>query len=162
MKTLPDVFEHEIQDLYDAEVQLTKALPKLAKHAMNEKLTMAFEEHLEQTRGHVSRLKEIAETIGISPKGKPCKGMKGLVAEGAELLTKDASPAIDAALIGAAQRVEHYEMAAYGTAIAHAKLLEQEDLAEILTTTLDEEQEADKKLSELAETDINNQAMEIS
>jgi ferritin-like metal-binding protein YciE len=146
---------HELKDLYSAENQLVKALPKMAKAATNEQLKAGFEEHLEQTMGHVERLIEIGEILGKKLTGHKCKAMEGLVEEGSELISEDADDAIrDAGLIGAAQRVEHYEIAGYGTARTLAQHLGHEDIAELLEQTLDEEKETDEKLTELAETAI--------
>lgn len=159
LKTLQDLFLHELKDLYSAENQLVKALPKMAKAATNEELKAGFEEHLEQTKGHVERLEQIAEQLGAKLGGHKCKAMEGLIEEGAELIDEDAEDAIrDAGLIGAAQRVEHYEMAGYGTAIALANGLGHTEAAELLQQTLDEEKETDEKLTELAESTINVEA----
>ncbi|HSI15620.1 MAG TPA: ferritin-like domain-containing protein [Chthoniobacter sp.] len=159
LKTLNDLFLHELKDLYSAENQLVKALPKMAKAATNEELKAGFEEHLEQTKGHVERLEQIAEQLGVKLSGHKCKAMEGLVEEGAELIDEEAEDVIrDAGLIGAAQRVEHYEMAGYGTAVALANGLGHTDAAELLQQTLDEEKETDAKLTELAESTINVEA----
>jgi ferritin-like metal-binding protein YciE len=156
LKTLEDLFLHELKDLFSAENQLVKALPKMAKAATNEELKAGFEEHLEQTRGHVERLEEIGEMLGKKLGGHKCKAMEGLVEEGAELISEDAEDAIrDAGLIGAAQRVEHYEMAGYGTARTLALHLGHEDAADLLEQTLDEERETNEKLTELAEMAIS-------
>jgi ferritin-like metal-binding protein YciE len=155
LTTLEDLFLHELKDLYSAENQLVKALPKMAKAASNEELKAGFEEHLEQTKGHVERLEQIAEKLGKKLTGHTCKAMKGLVEEGAELISEDAEDSVrDAGLIGAAQRVEHYEIAGYGTLIALAKAVGQNDAVSLLEETLDEEKETDEKLTELAETTI--------
>ena len=160
LKTLEDLFIHELKDLYSAENQLVKALPKMAKAATNEDLKAGFEEHLEQTRNHVARLEEIAESRGCKLTGHKCKAMEGLIEEGAELIDEDAEDSVrDAGLIGAAQRVEHYEIAGYGTARALALCLGYDDAAEILGETLDEEKATDEKLSELAENTINAEAV---
>ena len=159
LKSLEDLLHHELQDLYSAETQLLKALPKMAKAAENEDLRAAFEEHLEQTQTHVDRLDEIAEILGKKLTGHTCKAMKGLVEEGADLIAEDAEPSVkDAGLIGAAQRVEHYEIAGYGTARTLAEQLGKDDIAEILEETLDEEKETDERLTELAESHINAEA----
>ena len=150
----------ELRDLYSAETQLVKALPKMAKAASAEELRSAFEEHLEQTKGHVERLEQIITELGEKPKGKTCKAMEGLVAEGEELIhEKPKASVLDAGLISAAQRVEHYEIAGYGSVRTYAKLLGNNKAAEILQTTLDEEGETDKKLTRLAERLINVQAV---
>ena len=157
---LKRLYIDELKDLYNAENQLVKALPKMVKTASSEELRQGFEEHLEQTRGHVQRLEKIFKSLGESPKGKKCKGMEGLVAEGAEVMEEDFEDSVmDAALIGAAQRVEHYEIAAYGTACAFAEVLGESDQASLLNETLEEEKETDEKLTKLAE-EINSQANE--
>jgi len=159
-KRLRELYIDELKDLYSAETQLVKALPKLAKAASSEDLSESFEEHLEQTEGHVERLEKIFEWLDESPKGKKCLGMEGLVKEGSEVMDEDyEGPVMDAALIGAAQRVEHYEIAAYGTASEFATLLGEEEHASLLNKTLEEEKETDEKLTELART-INAQANE--
>ncbi|MFZ1008835.1 MAG: ferritin-like domain-containing protein, partial [Candidatus Sulfotelmatobacter sp.] len=142
----------ELKDLYSAETQLVKALPKMAKSAASDELRQGFEEHLEQTKGHVQRLEQIFEALGESPKGKKCKGMEGLIAEGSEVAEEDYEGNIlDAALIGAAQRVEHYEIAGYGTVRAMAEVLGENEHVSLLTEILDEEKETDEKLTELAQ-----------
>src|SRR3954454_2508401 len=146
MKDLQDLFVDLLKDLYSAENQLVKALPKMAKAATNADLKAGFEEHLEQTKGHVERLDNIGEQLGQKLTGHKCKAMEGLIEEGAELIGEDAEDSVrDAGLIGAAQRVEHYEMAGYGTACALAKRLGHEDIAGILHETLEEEVETDAK-----------------
>ena len=122
-KSLKDLYIDELRDLYNAENQLVKALPKMAKAANSEELSSGFEEHLEQTKGHVQRLEQIFEALGESPKGKKCAGMEGLVKEGSEIIDEFEDAVLDAGLISAAQRVEHYEIAAYGTVVAFAELL---------------------------------------
>ena len=157
---LRDLYIDELKDLYNAENQLVKALPKMAKAASSEELKQGFEQHLEQTRGHVQRLEQIFKSLDESPKGKKCAGMEGLVKEGSEVMEEDFEGALmDAALIGAAQRVEHYEIAAYGTACEFAKLLEESEHVSLLEETLQEEKETDEKLTELAK-EINPQANE--
>jgi ferritin-like metal-binding protein YciE len=159
LESLHDLYLDELKDLYSAENQLLKALPKMAKAASAPDLQAAFTDHLEETRGHVARLEKIFKKLDISPKGKKCKAMEGLVEEGAEVMGEDAAPAVmDAALIAAGQRVEHYEMAGYGCVRTFARLLGFEDAADLLQETLDEEGAADKKLTELAETVINIEA----
>lgn len=158
VQTVQDLFEHEISDLFSAENQLVAALPKLAQAATNDELRQAFEHHLEETREHVRRLEDIRGQIR-STMSDECKGMKGLIEEGQEILTAGGDPDVkDAALIGAAQRVEHYEIAAYGTLIAYARQLGHEDAAELLEETLNEEKETDQKLTELAESILNVKA----
>ena len=161
LASLHDLYVDELKDLYNAENQLVKALPRMAKAANTPELKAGFEEHLEVTRGQVERLERIFKKLGVSPKGKKCKAMEGLVEEGKEVIEETGAEAvIDAALIGAAQRVEHYEMAGYGCARTFARLLGYDEAARLLQETLDEEGEADKKLTELAETSINIEAEE--
>jgi ferritin-like metal-binding protein YciE len=163
MQTLNDLFEHEIADLYSAEKQLVEALPKLAGAASDDKLQKAFEHHLEETRDHVRRLEEIRDEIG-STKTETCDGMKGLIAEGEKTVKADGDAAVkDAALIAAAQRVEHYEIAAYGTARTLADELGLGEAKDLLDQTLDEESNADTLLTKIAtggmmKTGINKQA----
>ena len=155
---LKELYIEELKDLYNAENQLVKALPKMAKAASSEELSQGFEEHLEQTKGHVQRLEKIFQSLGESPRGKKCMGMEGLVAEGAEVIKEDFEDSVmDAALIGAAQRVEHYEIAAYGTVCAFAEELGESEQASLLNETLEEEKETDEKLINLAKQ-INSQA----
>ncbi len=154
MELLRELLTEELKDLLHAENQLVKALPKMAKAAKDPDLQTAFEDHLEQTKGHVERLKEVFELLGEKPKAKPCKGMAGLVEEGQEVITDgkemEEAPA-DLALIGAAQRVEHYEIAAYGTARAIAEQMERRDIVKLLSQTLTEEEKADQLLTKLAQ-----------
>ena len=160
MSGLKELYVDELKDIYSAETQLVKALPKMAQAASSEELRQGFEQHLEQTKGHVQRLEKIFEALGESPKGKKCKGMEGLVEEGEEAIGEDFEDSVmDAALIGAAQRVEHYEIAAYGTVCAFAEELGETEQASLLTETLEEEKETDEKLTELAQQ-INAQANE--
>lgn len=157
-ESLRELYIDELKDLYSAETQLVKALPKLAKAATNDDLRQGFEEHLRQTSEHVSRLEEIFESLGEKPTGKKCLGMEGLVKEGAETMEEDyEGDLMDAALIGAAQRVEHYEIAGYGTVRAFAEVLGETEHVSLLEQTLEEEKETDEKLTELAEQ-INSQA----
>ncbi len=159
LDSLENLFLHELKDLLSAEKQLVKALPKMAKGANNPKLQAGIKEHLEQTKEHVERLEKIFSLLGKSPRAEHCKAMEGLVSEGADLLEEEGSPMVkDAALIGAAQRVEHYEIAAYGTTRALAELLGQDEAVELLQQTLDEEKETDAKLTELATSEINAEA----
>jgi ferritin-like metal-binding protein YciE len=150
----------ELRDIYDAEKRLTKAIPKLAKKATNEELRSALEEHLEETEQQVQRLEQAFEHLGESAKAKPCAGMRGIIEEGDEHVGEDYDDddLRDAVIIGSAQRVEHYEIAAYGTAIAHARLLEQEDVVGLLEESLKEEKAADVKLTEIAESVVNIEA----
>jgi ferritin-like metal-binding protein YciE len=152
MSALRETFLQELADLYNAEKQLLKALPKMAKAAEHPELQEAFEEHLEQTREHVSRLEQVFKIFGKAAKGKTCKAMEGLIEEGEELIEEEEG---DAALICAAQKVEHYEIASYGSLLAWAKLLEESRAAQFLQQTLNEEKSTDKNLTELAETAIN-------
>ena len=146
-----DLLVEELKDLYSAENQLVKALPKMAKAATSEELRQAIQTHLEETEVHVQRLERIGKTLGETLKGKKCKAMEGLVEEGKEVMEEDATPALlDLALIGAAQKVEHYEIAGYGTARTLAEISGEEEVAKILQETLDEEGETDKKLTEIA------------
>ncbi len=156
--SLRDLYIDELRDLYNAETQLVKALPKIAKAAANDELREAFEEHLRQTSEHVSRLEQIFEQLDEKPSGKRCLGMEGLVKEAAETMKEDYVDEVkDAAIIGAAQRVEHYEMAGYGTVRTFAELLGENEHVSLLEQTLDEEKQADQKLTELAQG-INRQA----
>ena len=158
METLQDLFIEELKDLYSAETQITKALPKMVKAATSKDLKLAFASHLEETEEHVARLEQIFETLGKSPKGKKCVGMEGVLKEGAELMKEDAEPEVmDAGLIAAAQHVEHYEMAGYGTVRTYAELLGLSDVAKLLEKTLTEEKTADTKLTKIAAT-INVEA----
>jgi ferritin-like metal-binding protein YciE len=148
---LRDLYIDELRDIYSAETQLVKALPKMAKAATSDVLRSGFEEHLEQTRGHVSRLEQIFEDLDEKPSGKKCAGMEGLVKEGGEMIKNEFEEDVkDAGLIGAAQRVEHYEIAAYGTVRAFAELLGDRNAVDLLSQTLEEEKETDKKLTQLA------------
>ena len=162
LENLEDLFVDELKDLYSAETQLIKALPKLAKAAASAELRAAFEEHLELTQQHAARIEDICAELEASPRGKKCKGMEGLIEEGKEMIEqkreRSESNVTDAGIIGAAQRVEHYEIASYGTARAHAQQLGHNRAADLLQQTLDEERQADEKLSELAEGMINQRA----
>jgi ferritin-like metal-binding protein YciE len=156
LETLKDLYIHELKDLHSAEQQLVKALPKMAKAAANKELAAGFQEHLEQTKGHAQRLEKILSGHKETPRGPKCKGMEGLVAEGAELIEEEADDEVkDAGLIAAAQRVEHYEMAGYGTARSYAELLGDKEDANLLQKTLEEERATDQKLTKLAQTAIN-------
>jgi ferritin-like metal-binding protein YciE len=157
--TLRDALVDEIRDLYNAEKQLTKALPKMAKAASSDELREALESHLEETQGQVTRLERVFELLDEKPRGKHCAGIAGIIEEGAETLEDDLDGAVlDACIIASGQRAEHYEIAAYGTAIAWAEALELSEVAEVLTETLYEEKAADEKLSALAEAGINEAA----
>ena len=158
-QALKELYIDELKDIYNAENQLVKALPKMAKTANSEELRSGFEEHLEQTRGHVQRLEQIFKELGEKPSGKKCKGMEGLVAEGQEIMGEDfEDDVMDAALISAAQRVEHYEIAAYGTVRTYAELLGEDTAAQLLEQTLEEEKETDQKLTDMA-GEINVKAL---
>jgi ferritin-like metal-binding protein YciE len=158
-QALNELYIDELKDIYNAENQLVKALPKMAKAATSEELRTGFEEHLEQTRGHVQRLEQIFKELGEKPSGKKCKGMEGLVAEGQEMMGEDfEDDVMDAALISAAQRVEHYEIAAYGTVRTYAELLGEDTAVQLLEQTLEEEKETDQKLTDMA-SEINVKAM---
>jgi ferritin-like metal-binding protein YciE len=156
---LKELYIDELKDIYSAETQLVKALPKLADAATSEDLSEGFKEHLEQTKGHVQRLEQIFRELGEKPTGKKCKGMEGLIAEGKEMMDDGdlEGELLDAGLISAAQRVEHYEIAAYGTVRTYAEILGQNEAAQLLEQTLNEEKETDQKLTELAE-EINVEA----
>ena len=159
---LKHLYVEELKDLYSAETQLVKALPKMAKAATSEALQTAFTEHLEQTKAHVDRLEEIFKSLGESPKGKKCKGMEGLIKEAAETIDEAPAPEeLDAGLISQAQRVEHYEIAGYGCVSTYAKLLGEDEAEALLRQTMDEEKKTDEKLTELAEN-INLKAAESS
>ena len=156
---LEELLEDELKDLYSAETQLVKALPKMAKAASSPELRRAFERHLEETKRQVERLNQIGESLEMKMTGKKCKGMEGLIEEGKEVMSEDLdADTLDAGLIGAAQKVEHYEIAAYGTARTHAALLGYNKIAKLLQQTLDEEGATDKKLTALAESIINVEA----
>jgi ferritin-like metal-binding protein YciE len=159
IKTLEDLLTDELKDLYSAENQITKALPKMAKSSQSTELRSAFQEHLKQTENQIKRLEKACNELGISPRGKKCVGMEGLIEEGKEIMTNGEDPsALEAGLIGAAQKVEHYEIAAYGTAAAHARQLGFNSIAQLLDQTLEEERMTDEKLTKLAENQVNVQA----
>jgi ferritin-like metal-binding protein YciE len=159
LATMHDLMIAELKDLYSAETQLVKALPRMAQGAATPSLRKAFENHLEQTHDHVARLEQIFDILGRSPRGTKCKGMEGLLEEGAEMLDEDGDDTVrDAGIIAAAQRVEHYEIAAYGSTLAFATLMGHTDVAELLELTLKEEKAADELLSTIAENDVNSAA----
>jgi ferritin-like metal-binding protein YciE len=161
MKSLNDLLVEQLKDLYSAENQLIKALPKMAKAATNPDLKAGFQEHLEQTRGQATRLEEICEQLGVTPRGKKCAAMEGLIEEGKELMQEDAEPGVlDAGLIAAAQKVEHYEIAGYGSARTWAERLGLDEAVRLLQATLDEEKETDEKLTQLALSAVNEEAEE--
>jgi ferritin-like metal-binding protein YciE len=154
-----DLFVDQLQDLYDAEQRLTQALPKMAGAASSNQLKQAFQHHLTETQGHVSRLETIFRQIGIDPKRETCVAMKGLISEGEEMVDAKGDPAVkDAALIAAAQRVEHYEISGYGTARSFALRLGRTEAANLLQQTLEEEKAADQKLNQIAESSVNVKA----
>ena len=158
---LNELLQEELRDLYSAETQIIKALPKMAKAASSPELRRAFERHLEETKRQVERLDQIGEELEVKMTGKKCKGMEGLLAEGRELMEEDLEEdALDAGLIGAAQKVEHYEIAAYGTARTHAEMLGYRRIAKLLQQTLNEEGATDKKLTQLAESVVNYEAVQ--
>ncbi|MFP4323595.1 MAG: ferritin-like domain-containing protein [Anaerolineales bacterium] len=159
MQNLHDLYVEQLRDVYNAENQLTQALPKMAKAAQSDELQRAFEQHLDQTKTHVQRLESIFNSMGISPQGETCEAMQGLIEEGEEIISKDGDRHVkDAALIAAAQRVEHYEIAVYGTLCAFAKQLGRNDEHETLNTTLHEEKNTDSELNDLALGSINKSA----
>ncbi len=154
-ESLQDLFVDELKDIYNAEKQITKALPKMARAAGNQQLRNAFEQHLRQTEGQISRLEQIFKQLGASPRGKRCKGMEGLIEEGKEVMEEHTGSVLDAGLIAAAQRVEHYEIAAYGCLRGYAELLGYAQAAKLLQETLSEEEATDERLNQLAEGGIN-------
>jgi ferritin-like metal-binding protein YciE len=159
INSLHDLYISELKDLYNAENQIIKALPKMAETAASTELRSAFQEHLQQTRRQVERLEQVFRKLDMEAKGRTCEGMKGIIGEGQDVMKEDMPETVcDAALIAAAQRVEHYEIAAYGTVRTYARQLGYEDQAELLQQTLDEEGETDKKLTRLAESRINVEA----
>ena len=160
LNTLEQLYISELRDLYSAENQLLKALPKMAKGASSPELQDAFEKHLEQTKGHVERLEQIFQHLDENPKGKICHAMKGLIEEGSQILKEDGEDSVlDAGIIVAAQKVEHYEIASYGSVRTFANLLNQEEAARLLQSTLDEESETNEILNQLAETIVNPEAV---
>ncbi|TXE07766.1 ferritin-like domain-containing protein [Gelidibacter salicanalis] len=159
MKTLEDLFEHQLKDLYSAETQLIEALPKMAKSATDPKLKKAFEDHLKETEGHKKRLEEVCDELGIDPKGEKCKGMEGLIKEAEGFIKEKKDEDVNnAGLIAEAQRAEHYEISGYGTAVRYAKELGHKSVAAKLQKTLDEEYGADEKLNDMAEDRLNKKA----
>ena len=159
IQSLEDLLVDNLKDLYSAENQLVKALPKMAKAATSSELRAGFTEHLEQTRGHVQRLEQVCEQLGVTPKGKKCAAMEGLIEEGKELMEEDVGPAVlDAGLIAAAQKVEHYEMAGYGTVRTWAEQLGLTEAVGLLEATLREEKATDEKLTKLAKETVNTKA----
>jgi ferritin-like metal-binding protein YciE len=159
--TLHDAFVDELRDLYHAEKQITRALPKMAKAASTPTLAEAFQKHLQETQQQIERLEQVFESIGESPKTKPCHGMTGIIEEGKEIMGEEFDDAtMDASLIAAAQRVEHYEMAAYGTCAAWAKAMGHDKAVKLLLKTLEEEKATDEKLNQIAEGGLNDMAAE--
>lgn len=159
MKNLQDLFEHEIQDLYSAEKQLTEALPNMVEAASDKKLQKAFSDHLEETKDQLKRIQSICDTLEIKPTGHKCKAMEGLIKECDGMIKEDAPNDVkDAGLIACAQRVEHYEISGYGTAVRYAKELGHDDIAKELQKTLDQEYKADKHLNDMAEDRLNRKA----
>jgi ferritin-like metal-binding protein YciE len=160
LNTLSDIFEDELRDVYDAEKQILKALPKVIKGVSNESLRQALADHLEETHGHVERLEQVFESLDLKPKGKHCAGMAGILEEGSTLLKEDGAEAVlDAGFIAGCQRVEHYEITAYGSLMAWAKLLGRKEALALLKANELEEKTADAKLSKLAESTINAEAL---
>lgn len=160
LESLKDLYLEQLKDLYSAETQLVEALPKMAEAASARDLRQAFNDHLRQTAEHVRRLERIFQDLGDSPKGHTCEGMKGLVKEGEEMIKMQGEPAVlDAGLIAAAQRVEHYEIAGYGTVRTYAELLGRSEHVSLLERTLQEEEDTDEKLTQLAESHVNEEAL---
>jgi ferritin-like metal-binding protein YciE len=160
VKSVNDLELEELRDIYHAEKQLVRALPKMAKKAKSDKLRQAFEHHLDQTKGHVDRLEQVFEKLDTRPRAKRCEAMEGLIEEAEELMEEVSAPEVlDAALIAAAQKVEHYEIASYGTLHALAEELGQNEVANLLEQTLNEEKEADQKLNQIALSDVNRAAL---
>ncbi len=163
LNSLDDLLVHELQDLYHAEQQITKALPKMIKAANHPELQAAFEQHLEETEGQVDRLEQVFKLLGVPAKAVKCEGMAGLIKEGEKTMDEDMDQAVkDAALIAAAQRIEHYEIAVYGTVATYAELLGYDQVQKLLGQTLSEEEMTDQRLTELAEAVINIEAEEPS
>lgn len=160
LQNLRDLYVDVLKDLYNAENQIVKALPKMSRAANSPELKAAFEDHLHQTQKHVERLEQVFEKLGVAPKGKRCRGMEGVIEEGQELLEQDGDlSVIDAGLIAAAQKVEHYEIASYGCARTYADMLGDTKAAQLLQQTLDEEGATDQKLTQLAERIVNPEAV---
>lgn len=160
IRDLQDLLKHDLLDTYDAERQLTEALPKMAEAASSSELKAAFEHHLEQTHTHLTRLEQIFDMLGETPDSEECIGMRGLIQEGEKLIEEQTpGEALDAALIGAAQKVEHYEITGYGSMRAYARLLGEDRVDDLLMQTLDEEGKADEKLTQIAMTSVNLESM---
>lgn len=161
MRELKDLFIDEIKDLYNAEKQISKALPQMAKKASSEELKEAFQDHLKETEKQIERLEKIFKELDLAPRGKKCEGIEGIISEGKDMMDEIENPELmDAALIAAAQKVEHYEIASYGTVRTYAELLNMDNAAALLQETLDEEAAADEKLTSLASQGINQEAIE--
>jgi len=161
MESLEDLLQDELKDIYDAEKQLTKALPKLAKKASNEELRDALEQHLQETEGHVERIEQVFEQLGVPARGKRCEGMRHLIDEGNTMISDaEEEGTRDAVMIAAVQKTEHYEMASYGTLRTWANVLGKNEIAALLEETLEEEKEADRKLTAIAESFVNQEAAE--
>jgi len=161
LESLDDLLVHDLQDIYNAEGQIVKALPKMIKAAHHPELQAAFEEHLEQTEGQIERLDQIFKLLGLPAKGEKCDGMAGLIEEGKKTMAQDATPSVmDAALIAAAQKIEHYEIASYGCVCTYAEMLGYEQVNDLLGQNLEEEETTDEKLTALAESVINVEAEE--
>ncbi len=159
IENLEDLFVEQIEDLYDAEQRLVKTLPKMAEASTSPQLRQAFESHLEETKGHVRRLEQVFQALRKKPKGQTCDAMKGLIEEGDDMISNtEQSPLRDAGLIAAANRVEHYEIAAYGSVLSFAKTLGVQEALSLLDATLSEEKKADEKLTQIAETSVNESA----
>jgi ferritin-like metal-binding protein YciE len=163
VKTTQDLLVEELRDIYHAEKQLVRALPKMAKATKSDKLRQAFEHHLEETKGHVERLEQVFDQLDTRTRGKPCQAMEGLIEEAKEMMEEIKTPEVlDAALITGAQKVEHYEIASYGSVHALAEALGKTEVAKLLAETLEEEKEADKKLNQIAISDVNKTALKTA
>ena len=163
VKSVQDLLIEELRDIYHAEKQLVKALPKMAKATRSDQLRQAMEHHLEETKGQVERLEQVFEKLDTRTRGKPCHAMEGLIEEAKEMMEEIKTPEVlDVALIAAAQKVEHYEIASYGTACALAEALGQKEVAQLLNQTLDEEKQADQKLNQIALSDVNKTALKAA
>ena len=163
LKSVHDLLIDELRDIYHAERQLVKALPKMAKAASSGELRQAFEHHLEETNGHVERLEQVFDQLGKGARGRRCEAMQGLIEEAQELIDEITTPEVlDVALITAAQKVEHYEISAYGSASALAESLGQKEVARLLDQTLDEEKQADQKLNQIAISEVNRKALKVA
>ncbi|UII21151.1 YciE/YciF ferroxidase family protein [Fulvivirga ligni] len=160
MKTLQDLLEHQLKDLYSAETQILDALPKMIDKASNSSLKKAFESHMEETKGQKQRLEQACKVLDIDPDGEKCKAIAGIISEAADFMKENAEPEVmDAGLIAQGQRVEHYEIAGYGTALHYAKKVGAQEVADLLAETLEQEKDADEKLNDLAIEKINDKAM---